>query len=144
MEINIRLWSSLSLSLSYFFLEWEVFHTKPIEKIKTHILCSITFFVPKIVCVCVFVWDNVEKYSRAGQATDVNMLPAHCMLDAPQCYVYTYIHCCLAAIFIATWMSQFYSKSRHGVDVLVIIVLYCTMGGRVPVLAKPITHLTGP
>jgi len=32
------------LHLTHFFLEWEVFPTKVIEKIKTHILCSITFF----------------------------------------------------------------------------------------------------
>jgi hypothetical protein len=25
--------------------------------------------------------DNVEKYSKAGQATDANMAHAHCMLD---------------------------------------------------------------
>jgi len=25
--------------------------------------------------------DNVEKYSRNGQATDDNMTHAHCMLD---------------------------------------------------------------
>jgi len=26
------------------------------------------------------LWDNVEKYCRAGQATDDNMAHAHCML----------------------------------------------------------------
>jgi hypothetical protein len=30
--------------LAQFFLEWEIFQTKVVEKIKTHILCSITFF----------------------------------------------------------------------------------------------------
>jgi hypothetical protein len=30
--------------LTQFFLEWEMFQTKFVEKIKTHILCSITFF----------------------------------------------------------------------------------------------------
>jgi hypothetical protein len=29
-----------------------------------------------------FLWDNVEKYCRAGDATDDNMAHAHCMLDA--------------------------------------------------------------
>ena len=28
------------------------------------------------------VYDNVEKYCTAGQATDGNMTNAHCMLDA--------------------------------------------------------------
>jgi len=27
------------------------------------------------------LWDNVEKYCKAGRATDDNMAHAHCMLD---------------------------------------------------------------
>jgi len=27
------------------------------------------------------LWDKVEKYCSAGQATDDNMAHAHCMLD---------------------------------------------------------------
>jgi len=27
------------------------------------------------------LWDNVEKYCRAGQAADNNMAHAHCILD---------------------------------------------------------------
>ena len=30
--------------LAYFFLEWEIFQTKVVEEIKTHILYSVTFF----------------------------------------------------------------------------------------------------
>ena len=33
--------------LSHFFLEWEIFQTKFVDKIKTHILCSVRFFNPK-------------------------------------------------------------------------------------------------
>ena len=38
-----------------FFLEWEMFHTSVVWKIKTHILCSVTFskFAP--------LWDNVQN-----------------------------------------------------------------------------------
>jgi hypothetical protein len=50
--------------------------TKVVEKIKTHILCSITFF-RKSCCL----GDNMKKYGRAGQATDDNMAHAHSMLD---------------------------------------------------------------
>jgi len=46
---------------------------KVVEKIRTHILCLVTSFIIK--------WDNVEKYSTVGQATDDNMALAHCMLD---------------------------------------------------------------
>ena len=31
------------------------------------------------------VWDNMEKYFRVGQATDDNMVHAHCMLDNEGC-----------------------------------------------------------
>jgi hypothetical protein len=55
--------------LAELFSEWEIFHTKVIEKIKTHILCSITFF--RKSCR---LWDNVEKYGRCRQATDGNII----------------------------------------------------------------------
>jgi len=42
-----------------------MFQTKVVEKLKTHILCSITIY--RKSCR---VWDNVEKYGTAGQATD--------------------------------------------------------------------------
>jgi hypothetical protein len=65
MKTDIRLWSHLA----QFFLEWEMFQTKFVEKIKTHILCSATFFLKSCR-----LWDNVEKYGRAGQATDDNRI----------------------------------------------------------------------
>jgi len=58
--------------LAEFSLEWEMFQTEAVEKIKTHILCSITFF---FLNSC-RLWDNVEKYCSAGQATDDNMVLA--------------------------------------------------------------------
>jgi hypothetical protein len=45
------------------------------QKIKTHILCSITLKKSRLL------WSKMEKYDRAGQATDDNMAQAHCMLD---------------------------------------------------------------
>jgi len=52
-----------------------MFQAKVVEKIKTHILCSKFFFGNRAVC------DKVEKCCTAGQATDDNMVYAHCMLD---------------------------------------------------------------
>jgi len=72
MKTDMHFWSNLA----EFFVEREMFQTKAVEKIKTHILCSITFF--RVPCR---LWDNVEKYCKAGQATDGNMAHAHCMLD---------------------------------------------------------------
>jgi len=63
MKSNIHFWSYLV----QFFLEWRMFQTKVVEKIKTHILFSVTFL--RKSCR---LWDNVEKYCRAGQATDDN------------------------------------------------------------------------
>jgi len=65
-DINFRQY------LAQFFLECKMFQTKAVEKIKTHILCSATFSRKSYR-----LWDNVEKYCRAGQG---NMAHADCML----------------------------------------------------------------
>jgi len=65
--------------LAQFFLEWEMFQTKGVEKIKTHILCSVTFFCPPWNRTV--LWDNVVKCNKAGEAADNNMALAHCMPD---------------------------------------------------------------
>ena len=65
MKTSIHLWFHLSQLL----LEWEMFQTKVVEKIKTRVLCSITF--PRKSCR---LWENVEKYCTAGQATYYNII----------------------------------------------------------------------
>ena len=68
-----------SYFLSYlpeFALEQEMFQTKFVEEIKTYIMLS-NFFFRKSYSL----WDNVEKYYRAGQATGDNMAHARFMLD---------------------------------------------------------------
>jgi hypothetical protein len=45
MKNNIHFWSYLAK----FFLEWEMFQVTVVEKIKTHILCSVTFFENRTV-----------------------------------------------------------------------------------------------
>jgi hypothetical protein len=58
-----------------FFLEWEMFQIKVVQKIKTHILCSVTFY--RKSCR---LWDNVEKYG--GDREDAyNMAPMCGILD---------------------------------------------------------------
>jgi hypothetical protein len=63
--------------LAQFFLEWEMFQTKVVEKIKKHILFAINLIFRKLCRLR----DKVEKYSTDGQATDDNMAYAHCTLD---------------------------------------------------------------
>jgi hypothetical protein len=48
---------------------------KVVEKIKTHILCSITFFQKSCLLL-----DNVEKCGGAREAAD-DMTTARCLLD---------------------------------------------------------------
>ena len=72
MKTNVSFWSYLA----QYFLEWEVLQMKVVEKIKTHILCSVFFFRNSYR-----LSDNVEKYCRAGQTTDDSMVHVHCMLD---------------------------------------------------------------
>jgi len=50
--------------------------TNFVQKIKTHILCSVTSFRKP----CRYS-DNVEKYNGDAEATDDNMAHAQCMLD---------------------------------------------------------------
>jgi hypothetical protein len=67
--------------LAELFAEWEMFQTKVAEKIKTHMLCSMHFLNRKSCPL----WDNVEKYGRARQATHDNIMlrikDAICMPD---------------------------------------------------------------
>jgi hypothetical protein len=67
---------TLSVYVAQFFLEGEMFQTKVVDKIKIHILCSITYFYK----IMPFMRDNVEKILY--QATrQYGMAEAHFMLD---------------------------------------------------------------
>ena len=76
MKTNVHFLSHLAE-----FLEWEMFQANVVEEIKTHILCSVTFFF-FFFTKSNLLWDNVEKDCRAGQPTDDNMVHAHCMLNS--------------------------------------------------------------
>ena len=57
-------------------LEWELFRTKLVQKIKINYLFNV-FILKKLFCL----WHNGEKYGRDGQATDDNTTHARCILD---------------------------------------------------------------
>jgi hypothetical protein len=71
MKTIIHFWSYLA----QFFLEWKMFQTRVVEKIKAYFVVN-NFF--RNSCR---LWDNVEKHRTAGQATGDSMAPTHCMLD---------------------------------------------------------------
>jgi hypothetical protein len=58
MKTDIR----FSSYLAHFFLEWEMFQTKVVEKIKTHVLCSKICFL-KIVPFEI-MWKNTVEWGR--------------------------------------------------------------------------------
>jgi len=64
MKANINFLSHLA----QYFLEWEMIQTKVVEEIKTHILCSVPFFLKSNR-----LWDSVEKYCGAGLATNCSL-----------------------------------------------------------------------
>jgi len=104
MKASVHLW----WYLAHFFLEWEIFPIKHVEKIHMHFWCSINIFRKSR-----HLWANVEKYDRARQATDdirrrkriacwitrdidthtlriCNIILFHCnigWMNASQCYV---------------------------------------------------------
>ena len=61
--------------LAQFFVEWEMFQTKAVDEIKTHILCSVTVFRKSFL-----LWDNVGKVPWSRTTADDNMAHAYCML----------------------------------------------------------------
>ena len=85
--LSVRVSVCLSVRVSVC-LSVRPFQTKVVQKIKTHILCSVTFFFRKSSRYKI-MW---KKYCRAGQATDDNMAHAHCLLGY-QRYKHTFTIC---------------------------------------------------
>jgi hypothetical protein len=83
MTTNAHLWPYLA----QFSLEWEMFQTVVVEKIKTSILCSITFF-----WTLFRLWDNMEKFGRDRQVTEENTCITHRMRIACWITMATDIH----------------------------------------------------
>jgi len=59
-----------SISLHSFFLKSEIFHTRVVDKIKTHILYSIMFFIEQSC----HLRHNVDKFGINRQANDDNII----------------------------------------------------------------------
>ena len=72
-----RLYGFDHISRSFLLRMKNVSHKSCTKNQNTHFLFSNFFFLRKSCRL----WDNVEKYCRAGQARDGNMAHAYCMLD---------------------------------------------------------------
>ena len=108
MNTSMHYWSHLA----QFFLEWKMFRTKVVEKIKTHTLCSITFFFRRSW----FSWDSMEKYCRARRATDDSMAHGHCILNTKG-YKHTRRICSTYCFSLQKWL--------HGATQCYVIVQCC-------------------
>ena len=60
MKTTRHFWSYLA----QFFWEWEMFHTNVAEKIKTHILCSVTLFFFENCAIYEIMWKNFAERGR--------------------------------------------------------------------------------
>jgi hypothetical protein len=102
MKTTRHFWSYLS----QFFLEWEMFRTEFIEEIRTHILCSITFFKKS----CRF-WDNVVNAVVQGRP----QMTIWCMRIA--CWMSKATHmltiCNTYCFSTAKWVQECASVLRH-------------------------------
>jgi hypothetical protein len=89
-----------------------MFHKIVVQKIETHILCSKTF-----VRKSFHLWDNVQKYCGARQATEDVIAHAHYMLDT-QGYKHTLrirsTYCLSTATMVA--------RTRHDVTLYVLYI----------------------
>ena len=50
--------------VAHLFLKWEVFQARVAEELKTHILCSITFFPPENRATYGIMWKNTLEWGR--------------------------------------------------------------------------------
>jgi hypothetical protein len=82
---------------------WEMLQTNVVEKIRTHILCSINFL--QKFC---HLWDNVEIYGRARKAKDDNIMwHICCPCRVPKARIQTcriYNSCCFSIPTMVMWM----------------------------------------
>ena len=58
----------MCIYFTQFSLEWEMFKTKVVEKIKTHDLCSVPFHKNRDI------YEIMWKYGRDRQVTDDNII----------------------------------------------------------------------
>jgi len=64
MKTDIHFWSYIA----ELFLEWEMFQTNLVEKVRPQILCSIIFFSPENRAVYEIKWKNIVQPGRSQMA----------------------------------------------------------------------------
>ena len=80
-EPNINFWSYRA----QFLLEWEMFQTELVEKIKTHILCSLTIYIFLNCAINEIMWKNIVEL-ESPQMTIWRMCISCWVLKATCCW----------------------------------------------------------
>ena len=114
MKTNICFWSYLA----QFFLEWEMFQIKVVEKITTHILCSVTFF--RESCRLWDNWKNIVETDRP-QMTTWRMRIA-CWIPKAT-HTHTHTHTISNTYFFST--ATMAARKRLNVTLYVHCLSYC-------------------
>ena len=105
-------WRQIYIFLSYlahFFLERKMFQTKVVEKLETHILCSIIFFSVENLTVYEIMWKNIVERGRP-QMTIWHMLIACWIHKATN----THTGRVIFIVFpLQQWQHEHYSMVRY-------------------------------
>ena len=126
------------------FLDWEIFQTKVIEKIKTHILYSTTFF-RKLHRL----WDNVEKFNGDGGTTNdvtIRRICVACWVSKATCtyahahahapgYLHTCTHVCTHTPITNTYCFSTATLIRERSSILRHTYVACPVINTLPVLS---------
>jgi hypothetical protein len=83
-----------------------MFQIEVVEKVKTHISCSITFFPVNLAVL----WDNVDKDGRARQATDDSII--WCMPVA--CWITKATDIYSEYVILIAFPRQLWLRERNG------------------------------
>jgi hypothetical protein len=95
--------------LSYFtqfFLDWWTFQIKYVQKIKTHIFCSTTFFFQKSC----HLWDNVEKHREVRPQMTIWHMHIACWIPKVTNMHSQYV--ILIAVLLWQWLHKHSSVSH--------------------------------
>ena len=99
MRTDIKFWSYLV----QFFLEWEIFEKRVLQKIKTHILCSITPPLPENRAVCEIMWKNTVQRCRPQMT--IERMRIACWLTKA-----TYTHSEYVILLTFTWQQWLHER----------------------------------
>jgi hypothetical protein len=127
--------------LAEFFLELKIYQAKIVEKIRTYILCSLTFSSRSCRLWDFFLftkisnqrlplwantrclWDNVKKYGRAEQATDDNIIRRMCIACwIPKATKTLSEYAILIAFSLQQWLHVL--RQKYPIHILPVLFIY--------------------